>query len=769
MRRRASLSSPIRRLASLAESRLSRSVAIEEVRLKPPNRHFGEQRVRPWLAAALDAANFRKPMAVQAMAMDRIAHHEDTVIHAATGSGKTLAYLVPTLSRLDPGVPLQLLVLVPSRELAAQVAYEAHQLLKAKSQLHVALVVGNASTALQMQQDLARQVDACRAEVVVATPEALTRVLTLNSRSGAGRSGDKATGTLRTERTWVPPHVAAREAAAAAAAAEAEAKAVAAVDDLFQGWPEAFRERAKLRLEAEAQSNVRALEALQTQGGARGNSSSRAEDGSVEGGRSLGAVLGAAEADAAVGARLLRSLGTNLDAVVLDEVDALLPKPLVKEGVGYYRQRDWAKAGRLKRRAARVGAPSSSPAAKLLARILASALRLRDTSARASSAGRGARASAWHAPARSWRAWDDAPNPPVQLIAASATVGRSLLLQLKELFGREKLPTVVGESGEVHEKEGSPRGQRGALGRALAAGHAGPSHGARGVASVSVPATITHRVLRVPSVEAQPVAVARALMALRPRACLVVLSPEASVTAWAAKLRATGLPNVELLHEALGFSSRRLPQAADGDGAVASASAVTGARAAPPAAGLSTAQLLEAVGRVRRAPLGEAPLWAPPGEAPLPRRERATRGAAAAETQAESGALGTSAGRAGTESVTKSAHGRPADEVADAVAAEVAPTAGGASDAAAAPMRVLLTTERSARGLDLAQIDCVVMLYVPLTSDTYVHLSGRTGRGAQGVALTVVCEDEAKKLGLFSSQLGISIRPVQENAEGLVF
>ena len=339
MRRRVSLepifTTPIRRLASLAETRWSRSVAIEEVQLKPPNRHFGEQRVRPWLAAALDAANFRKPMAVQAMAMDRIAHHEDTVIHAATGSGKTLAYLVPTLSRLDPGVPLQLLVLVPSRELAVQVAYEALQLLKAKSQLHVALVVGNASTALQMQQDFARQVDACRAEVVVATPEALTRVLALNSRSGAGRSGDKATGTLRTERTWIPPHVVAREAAAAAAAAaEAEAKAVAAVDDLFQGWPNAFRERAKLRLEADAQSK-RALEALQTQGGTGGNGSSRAEDGSVEGGRSFGAV----EADAEVGARLLRSLGTHLDAVVLDEVDALLPKPLVKEGVGYYRQR----------------------------------------------------------------------------------------------------------------------------------------------------------------------------------------------------------------------------------------------------------------------------------------------------------------------------------------------------------------------------------------------------------------------------------------------
>ena len=50
------------------------------------------------------------------------AHHEDTVIHTETGSGKTLAYLVPILSRLEPGLPLQLLVLLPSRELALQVA-----------------------------------------------------------------------------------------------------------------------------------------------------------------------------------------------------------------------------------------------------------------------------------------------------------------------------------------------------------------------------------------------------------------------------------------------------------------------------------------------------------------------------------------------------------------------------------------------------------------------------------------------------------------------
>ena len=64
------------------------------------------------------------------------------------------------------------------------------------------------------------------------------------------------------------------------------------------------------------------------------------------------------------------------------------------------------------------------------------------------------------------------------------------------------------------------------------------------------------------------------------------------------------------------------------------------------------------------------------------------------------------------------------------------------------------------RGIDLPGLDCVVMMYVPRTSDAYVHLAGRTGRGAvRGTALTIVGEAEAGRLGLFTSQLAISIRP----------
>ena len=45
-----------------------------------------------------------------------------TLIHSETGSGKTLAFLLPILTRLHASRPAQLLIVVPSRELALQTA-----------------------------------------------------------------------------------------------------------------------------------------------------------------------------------------------------------------------------------------------------------------------------------------------------------------------------------------------------------------------------------------------------------------------------------------------------------------------------------------------------------------------------------------------------------------------------------------------------------------------------------------------------------------------
>ena len=79
-----------------------------------------------------------------------------------------------------------------------------------------------------------------------------------------------------------------------------------------------------------------------------------------------------------------------------------------------------------------------------------------------------------------------------------------------------------------------------------------------------------------------------------------------------------------------------------------------------------------------------------------------------------------------------------------------------------APPRVLVSTEASCRGLDVPHLDMVLLCYRPKTSDTYVHLAGRTGRGAAtprpGTVLSLLTPQERRRLGLFSSQLGIAVK-----------
>ena len=102
-----------------------------------------------------------------------------------------------------------------------------------------------------------------------------------------------------------------------------------------------------------------------------------------------------------------------------------------------------------------------------------------------------------------------------------------------------------------------------------------------------------------------------------------------------------------------------------------------------------------------------------------------------------------------------------AAEAAEVGAAEAAEVGVGTGEAVA-PSRVLVSTEASCRGLDLPQLDMVLLCYSPLTSDTYVHLAGRTGRGAAepipGTVLSLLAPEDGTRTGLYSSQLGIAIR-----------
>ena len=69
--------------------------------------------------------------------------------------------------------------------------------------------------------------------------------------------------------------------------------------------------------------------------------------------------------------------------------------------------------------------------------------------------------------------------------------------------------------------------------------------------------------------------------------------------------------------------------------------------------------------------------------------------------------------------------------------------------------RILVATDVAARGLDIEGITHVVNYDIPGSPDDYVHRVGRTGRAsADGDAITFVCPEDHKTLGLIERALG---------------
>ena len=119
----------------------------------------------PYIQERLSAAQFTVPTPVQAATIPQALEGKDVLATAQTGTGKTLAFLVPIIEDLlkNPAQGIAALVLVPTRELAMQVA-EHFDLLRGKKLSPAAIVVGGLSEVAQLS--------ALRggARLVVATP-----------------------------------------------------------------------------------------------------------------------------------------------------------------------------------------------------------------------------------------------------------------------------------------------------------------------------------------------------------------------------------------------------------------------------------------------------------------------------------------------------------------------------------------------------------------------------------------------------------------------
>lgn len=82
---------------------------------------FGELGLPAKVVGALEGQGIFAPTPIQRLVVPDILAGRDVCGRAATGSGKTLAFGLPTLVRLRPGDGVGALILVPTRELAAQV------------------------------------------------------------------------------------------------------------------------------------------------------------------------------------------------------------------------------------------------------------------------------------------------------------------------------------------------------------------------------------------------------------------------------------------------------------------------------------------------------------------------------------------------------------------------------------------------------------------------------------------------------------------------
>ena len=74
--------------------------------------------------------------------------------------------------------------------------------------------------------------------------------------------------------------------------------------------------------------------------------------------------------------------------------------------------------------------------------------------------------------------------------------------------------------------------------------------------------------------------------------------------------------------------------------------------------------------------------------------------------------------------------------------------------------RILITSDLSARGLDIADIDYIVQMQLSKDTDAFIHRAGRTGRaGRKGVNIVIGDEYELRILQGIEKKLGITVNP----------
>src|SRR4028119_1952148 len=118
---------------------------------------FEQYPISPKILKALDEAGFKRPTDIQYRAIPSILAGEDVMAIAQTGTGKTAAFAIPVvnillkrIARRDTG-SIRCLVMVPTRELAAQIA-EVFQMIAKYTDLSILGLYGGVEQGPQIER-----------------------------------------------------------------------------------------------------------------------------------------------------------------------------------------------------------------------------------------------------------------------------------------------------------------------------------------------------------------------------------------------------------------------------------------------------------------------------------------------------------------------------------------------------------------------------------------------------------------------------------------
>src|SRR3989338_11073125 len=132
-----------------------------------------EIKLKPEFEKAVFDLGFEEFTEIQETCIPLIQQGKDVIGISHTGSGKTVAFGFPALEKVIPGKGIQLLVIVPTRELCNQVAKEFRKFTKYRK-TYIVEVYGGVSIGPQID-------NLQRADVVVGTPGRMLDVISRNA------------------------------------------------------------------------------------------------------------------------------------------------------------------------------------------------------------------------------------------------------------------------------------------------------------------------------------------------------------------------------------------------------------------------------------------------------------------------------------------------------------------------------------------------------------------------------------------------------------